>query len=323
MSKHLNDYICQFTKLKRAHQFGGAPHKPILLLSILDAIEKGFIQNERIYITAELIALFRSNWTIWVKTPHTMNFTLPFYHLKNEPFWKIVPKTNVILSLTSKHSIKSFSSLLQEVDYAEIDKELFIVLANKFDREILRSAILDKYFYQVSSLNNSSTYYIDEVAEQILKDSAVQYKRKIDQLKEAENQENFEEEIYIRNSVFKKEIPKIYNHTCCMSGLKVQINNGHALIEACHIKPFAQAHDDTIGNGIALCPNLHTAFDKGLITINNDYRIIVSSMFIENDSHYSIKRLDNKKIILPQNNRFHPRKEVLEWHRDMVFEKWF
>ena len=131
-----------------------------------------------------------------------------------------------------------------------------------------------------------------------------------------------EEEIYIRNAVFKKEIPKIYNHTCCMSGLKVQMNNRHALIEACHIKPFAQEHDDTIGNGIALCPNLHTAFDRGLITIDTNYRIIVSSMFIENDSQYSIKQLDNKKIILPQNNLFHPRKEVLEWHRDTVFEKW-
>ena len=322
MSKHVNDYISLFTKLKRAHQFGGAPHKPILLLSVLDAIEKRFIQSERIYITPELIALFRSNWKIWVKTPHTMNFALPFFHLQNEPFWKIVIKPNVTLSLTSKHSIKSFSSLTQEVDYAEIDKELFILITNDVDREIMRRAILEKYFSQVNTSNYSSTYYLDEVAEQILKDSAVQYKKKIDRLKETENQENFEEEIYIRSSVFKKEIPKIYNHTCCMSGLKVQINNNHTLIEACHIKPFAQEHDDTIGNGIALCPNLHTAFDKGLITISNDYRIVVSSRFIENDSHYSIKKLDNKKIILPYNNLFYPRKEVLEWHRDTVFEKW-
>ena len=102
MSKHLKDYISQFTKLKRAHQFGGAPHKPILLVSIFDAIEKGCIQNERIYITAELIALFRSNWTIWVKPQHTMNFTIPFYTLKNETFWKIVRKINVTLSLTFK-----------------------------------------------------------------------------------------------------------------------------------------------------------------------------------------------------------------------------
>ena len=73
----------------------------------------------------------------------------------------------------------------------------------------MRRAILEKYFSQVNTSNYSSTYYLDEVAEQILKDSAVQYKKKIDRLKETENQENFEEEIYIRSSVFKKEIPKI------------------------------------------------------------------------------------------------------------------
>ena len=48
--KSLNYYITLFTKLKRAHQFGGAPHKPVLLLSILDAVERGYIHSERIYI---------------------------------------------------------------------------------------------------------------------------------------------------------------------------------------------------------------------------------------------------------------------------------
>ncbi|MGL5683677.1 MAG: hypothetical protein ACRDDZ_11600 [Marinifilaceae bacterium] len=61
---------------------------------------------------------------------------------------------------------------------------------------------------------------------------------------------------------------------------------------------------------MALCPNLHIASDMGLITIDNDYRIIVSSMFIENDSPYSLNILDYKKIILPQKNHFYPRKEV-------------
>lgn len=59
--KVFNAYLSYFCRLRRAHNLGSAPHKPILLLSIIDAIERGFIRNKRIYITAELMALFKSN----------------------------------------------------------------------------------------------------------------------------------------------------------------------------------------------------------------------------------------------------------------------
>ena len=318
----LNYYLLLFTKLRRAPQYGGAPHKPVLLLSILDAVERGYISNERIFITRELVALFRSNWKIWVKTPHIENLALPFFHLKNEPFWKLVTKPNRVIPVTSKNSISSLDVLRQFVDYALIDKSLFQYMLNEVDRELLRNALLKRYFGDVPRYNFSSTIYLDEVAEQIVEESAVQYKRRIDRLRQEESEETFEEEVYIRSNVFKREIPRIYNHTCCISGLQVQLTGKHALIDACHIKPFSEEHDDTIGNGLALCPNLHRAFDKGLITIGDNYNVIVSSQFIESESLYSINQHKNKKIILPNNSRFYPRKEVLEWHRDVVFEKW-
>ena len=159
--KSLNEYIYDFTKLRRAPNLGGAPHKPILLLSVIDAIEKGFITNERIYVTAELITLFKSNWNIWVKTPHLMNFTLPFYHLSNEPFWKLVVKKEQDIPLTSKKSIKSFQALIQTVSYATIDKDLFVYLSQSIDREILRSAIIKKYFLNIQPITTSNTSYLD------------------------------------------------------------------------------------------------------------------------------------------------------------------
>jgi len=319
--KSLTEYIRYFAKLRRASNFGGAPHKPILLLSVIDAVEKGYIRNEKIYITVELIALFKSNWNIWVKTPHLMNFTLLFYHLSNEPFWKLIIKPGAEIALTNKNSIKSFRALIQSVDYAEIDKDLSRYLSQVTEREILRKTIIDQYFPDVTPIAISSTYYLDIIAEQILKDSAVQYKKTIQQLQEKEDDDNFEEEIYLRNNVFKQKIPQIYDYTCSITGLRVLSTYGHSLIDACHIIPFSEEHDDTIGNGIALCPNLHRAFDNGLITIDSDYKIIVSKKFAENNSNYSIRQFDNKELILPQNKLFHPRKEVLEWHNDNVFER--
>ena len=45
-------------------------------------------------------------------------------------------------------------------------------------------------------------------------------------------------------------------------------------------------------------------------------------IYITVGSDYSIKPFHNKIIILPINNQFNPCKEILECHRDVVFEKW-
>lgn len=318
--ENLSKYIFQFTHLRRAPNLGGAPHKPVLLLSILDGVEKGFITNKYIYITAELIALFKSNWSIWVRSAHLMNFALPFFHLSNEPFWKLKEKEGYEIPLTSKKSIKSFQALIRSVDYAVIDEDLFYYIKQTTARELLRKAIVDKYFPEIHPLARSSTYYLTEIAQQILHDSAQQYKRIIKNM-EQENKEQVEEEIFIRNRIFQKKIPEIYNYTCCITGLRIIPDNNYTMIDACHIVPFSIDHDDTIGNGIALCPNLHRAFDYGLITIDENYKIVVSKQFVENSGNtHSIRQFGNKKINLPENELFYPRKEVLLWHNENVFE---
>ena len=302
----LEEYIHAFTHLRVAHTNGGAPHKPILLLSVMEGVEKGYITSPRIYITAELIVLFRKNWEIWVHTQHRMNFALPFFHLQSEPFWRIVAKAGMEIPVTAKHSIKSFPALVQSVDYAEVDVALFHSMCRPEQREILRNILTQRYFGTTQPRLYTSIDYMDQVADEILKESASQYRRKINHLRQNESEESFEEEVYIRNGVFKKTIPAIYHHTCCISGMRVQTTLGRSLIEACHIVPFSARHDDTITNGIALCPNLHRAFDRGLITISEDYRVTVSPQFIESDSAYSIRQFDRQPLLLPAEKKFYP-----------------
>lgn len=81
-------------------------------------------------------------------------------------------------------------------------------------------------------------------------------------------QKHDDEEIYIRGSIFKWEIPKLYNNTCCISGLRINATSYLSIVYSQHIVPSNVSHDDTVTNGISLCPNLHRAFDRGLITIN-------------------------------------------------------
>lgn len=102
--------------------------------------------------------------------------------------------------------------------------------------------------------------------------------------------------------------------------MKIDATINVSIIDACHIIPFSESYDDTITNGIALCPNLHRAFDRGLIGTNESYRIVVSNVFTEDSTAYSIRFFDGKAIKLPNLKCYNPKKENLEWHIKNVFK---
>ena len=318
--KDLDYYISCFKKLKRAPNLGGAPHKPILLLSVIDCFDAGYINSEKIYITAELMAYFKSNWNFYVMTKHTMNFTLPFFHMSREPFWTLVEKRGYDIELTSKNSIKSFNALYRTTEYAEIDKELAILFMNTEARYILKEALLELYF-PLSTQQKTNTYYLDSIAKDILNESGATYRKKLEKISKSMNEDEYQEEIFLRGSVFKQYIPKIYDQTCCITGYRISSLFNISMIDACHIIPFSESYDDTIGNGLSLCPNIHRAFDRGLITIDEDYKIIISSNFEEDlNNPFSLKKFDNKKILLPFKKLYAPKKENLLWHNEHVFK---
>ncbi len=128
-----------------------------------------------------------------------------------------------------------------------------------------------------------------------------------------------EEERYIRGSIFKREIPKIYQNQCCISGMRIESTTKAQMIDACHIVPFSISNDDTVSNGISLSPNLHRAYDRGLITINEDYIVRISPAIKENITPFSISQFSGRKIILPKNNKDFPSPENLIWHKKEVF----
>lgn len=82
----LNTYLHHFSKLRRDTKFGGASHKPVLILAILELVRKGEIYHNLIEISPELVLEFNTIWSTLVVTPHFANFSLPFFNMKSEPF---------------------------------------------------------------------------------------------------------------------------------------------------------------------------------------------------------------------------------------------
>ncbi len=300
----LDKYLRIFQKLKIDRAHGNAPHKPILLISVLQTFQNGINNNQRIYITPELVALFKSNWNSLVTTNHDCRFALPFYHLTSDKFWKLIsnPGFENILQLSA--SMKSFANLNAAVDCAIIDEDLYELMKDKNSTKILTQFLLDEYFpNSKGNFNNSSNSQqnlFDDIENKILKEPSEEYRHEIKKLLEQKN----EEEIFLRGSLFKREIPKIYNNTCCISGMKIDATINVSMVDACHIVPFSVSFDDTVTNGIALCPNLHRAFDRGLIAIDEKYKVVVSNNFKEDGTNYSIKAFEGKEINLPKMSTF-------------------
>ena len=129
-----------------------------------------------------------------------------------------------------------------------------------------------------------------------------------------------EEEVYVRSGLFKRLVPQVYKQTCAISGMQLGSTFGHSFIDACHIVPFSISHDDRVTNGLALCPNIHRAFDRGLIAIDEEYRVMLSAHILEDRAHnYSLTKFNHQRILLPANQFTWPDHELLQWHRQNRF----
>lgn len=321
MQELLQKYLRAFKKLNIDRSHGLAPHKPILLISVLQTFQNGLNTSQRIYITPELVALFKSNWSLLVTTKHDCRFALPFYHLTSDKFWKIIPKSGFENILQLKASMRSFANLNAAVDCAIIEDDLLALMKDQKSNGILQQFLLDEYFpntkVNFSNSTSGQQNLFDDIENKILNEPSEEYCQEIKKLMLQQN----EEEIFLRGSLFKREIPKIYNNTCCISGMRIDATISISMIDACHIVPFSESYDDTITNGITLCPNLHRAFDRGLIAIDEDYKIVVSKSFKEEENNYSIRAFESKTISLPTQESYFPKTNNFLWHLKNIFKK--
>ncbi len=120
--------------------------------------------------------------------------------------------------------------------------------------------------------------------------------------------------------VFRKAVLVGYRHRCALTGLGIP-----ALLNASHIIPWSQSESRRADPRNGLCLNvLHDrAFDRGLLTFDEDFRAVVSAQMQEDAKlgHLTsqLKAIEGKKLTMP--DRFGPSPEAMMYHRDHVFCK--
>ncbi len=169
--------------------------------------------------------------------------------------------------------------------HSKLDKEVFNEFYNNWDNLLLDSEILlEKYSKKENILG----------------------KEKITQIKQRVNQ-----------NIFRKIVLSNYDNSCAIC----KINNTKLLV-ASHIIPWAKNEKDRLNphNGICLCSIHDKAFDKGLITIDINFKLILSKEIKKLNkkplNNFFISYLD-EGLNLPK--KFYPYPNFLEYHNKNIF----
>lgn len=118
----------------------------------------------------------------------------------------------------------------------------------------------------------------------------------------------------VRARLFREKVISAYNKQCALTGMRLINGGGRAEVQAAHIKSVEHNGPDSVNNGIALSGTIHWMFDRGLLSLSDDYEILVSRK-VNNTAE--VDKLINKdrKAILPKNHSDWPHLSYLEWHR--------
>ncbi len=121
----------------------------------------------------------------------------------------------------------------------------------------------------------------------------------------------------IRQNFFRRAVLSSYHDRCCMSGLSEP-----RLLIASHIVPWSKDRHNRLNprNGLCLSALHDKAFDRGLISLDDDFRVMLSKELEQRDEAFVrefFHPLAGQPITLPE--RFIPDIGFLERHRQAVF----
>ncbi|SMF93286.1 putative restriction endonuclease [Methylomagnum ishizawai] len=316
--KSLQEYCTQFSSLTRApgNIWGEAthhraPHKPFLLLAIMDLVRREAITTRFIDIQGdldELDELFTDYWNRILPGGHKSSIAFPFFRLKNEPFWELVIKPG-------KDALPDISTVKKLREYvlgARLDDALFAFMQYPQSREALAQCLFQSCFSASARQALAEVYVFHEQAFQystLLEEKA--HGKKISDIFLFDKYRDA-----ARNQGFRRIVVKSYEHRCALCGVRIITPEGRSAVDAAHIVPWRESRNDDIGNGMALCKLCHWAFDEGLMGVSKSFTVLLSEQLGQYPNAAGLLgTLSGRGIVGPSDKMLWPKQENLRWHR--------
>ncbi|MGH8647442.1 MAG: HNH endonuclease [Gammaproteobacteria bacterium] len=114
---------------------------------------------------------------------------------------------------------------------------------------------------------------------------------------------------------FKVLVADTYQRRCAVTGERAL-----PVLQAAHIRPYADGGDHRIDNGLLLRSDLHILFDRGYVTVTPQYRLEVSCRLrtdFDNGEEYLVRH--GQKIWVPGKPELRPSSQFLSWHNEYRF----
>lgn len=294
MNKDQRDWLHKLATLRVDRASGNpAPHKPLLLLVILEMADKGEISSPEVRLSPDLAFRFSAYWSVVAqRRTQPPEVRLPFHHLSSSGIWE------PLMADGKPSPDKKLTSMVK------LDPEFFNCLS---DQEFRAEAL--------KVLVETDPYFLPE--ERIALEAMLQIKPRKSEVRESK-------EIYKarvetgRDARFRIEVVVIaYKHTCALTGYRMTTAEMESIVEAAHIHEFRQSRNNDPRNGIALSKNAHWQFDRGLWSLSDDYRVLVNQeKFIEEGvPGQRLSDFEDRRIFLPSDPKYWPEHNYLEWHR--------
>jgi putative restriction endonuclease len=291
-------WLAKLAKLRHDKAGGDpAPHKPLLLLVILELAEQGLLPDYQLPLSPELAFRFCTYWGIVAhRRKQRPDVRYPFHHLKTARVW-------VPLGADGRPSPDRLHTRS-----ASLDGDFVTFARSPTYREQARRILIATYFepgeraalYELVGLPIPS-------ADQIARDA--NYQSPEQSAKQG------------REARFRINIVAAYNYTCALTGYRLATVSGGSIVDAAHIHQFADSRNNDPQNGLALCKNAHWLFDNGLWSLTDDYTVIVADGEFAEDGpdQMLLRAYAGSKIRLPKDARLWPSPRHLTWHREHQF----
>ena len=158
MINTLQYYISCFTSMN-CNKYRGqvAPHKAMMLVAVMDEIANGHLTNGFVPHNDRMVKAFEFAWQRYVGKSSVFNpvFSTPFFHLSNEPFWKLMKSDCYI-----ERKEYSLGALRESFYGAKLPDDLCQYMEEPASRERLKHALLDKFIPNWN--DNEETWMVAE-----------------------------------------------------------------------------------------------------------------------------------------------------------------
>jgi putative restriction endonuclease len=291
-------------------------------LALLDLLDAGRLRPDALIAVEDLADRFADYCGVladlgW-KTERA-RLVYPSFHLRFDDFWHLVAVPGREAAVRSAAGPTSLGAWQRSVQGVRLDSQLAAVLRDTVARAELRDVLLTEYFGPLERAELSSHEQLWSEQDAALSGEILSLVGAPFELFHPAKGQRLAARP-VRDRVFRLWVVPAYDHTCAVCGLRLMTPEGRSAVDAAHIVERARSNNDDPRNGLALCGVHHWSFDRGLISVDEQNRVLVSRLVSRDDPRAELLvRFGRASLRQPSEANLRPADEAFAWHRANVF----